>query len=64
MKNPKTIRCTWCGEARKPSAYAGDFAFPGLMKICQWCRGVEARRIGKARKHLQNEKKGWTLFEL
>jgi hypothetical protein len=64
VKKPKTIRCTWCGKARRPNAYAGDFTFPGLIDICQWCRGVEARRNGTARKPLQGEKKGGTVFEL
>jgi hypothetical protein len=64
MKKPKTIRCTWCGKARKPSAYAGDDTFPGLIDICQWCRAVESRRNGTAKKALQCEKKGETVFEL
>jgi len=44
MSATETIRCNWCGKARKPSAYAGDFEFPGLVDICQWCRGVETRK--------------------
>ena len=40
------VRCSWCGRARKPSAYAGDDHFPRLLDICQWCRGVETRRNG------------------
>jgi hypothetical protein len=40
------VRCSWCGKSRKPSAYAGDCEFPGLVDICQWCRGVETRRNG------------------
>lgn len=44
----QTIRCNWCSKLRKPSAYAGDFEFPGLVDICQWCRGVETRRNGTA----------------
>jgi len=50
MSEAETIRCSWCGCARKPSAYAGDMEFPGLVDICQWCRGVETRRNG-ARTH-------------
>ena len=46
MSEPETIRCNWCGKSRKPSAYAGDCEFPGLVDICQWCRGVETRRNG------------------
>ena len=64
MNEPEAIRCNWCGKARKPSAYAGDDAFPGLIDICQWCRGVETRRNGTAKKPLQGEKKGGTVFEL
>lgn len=44
MSEAETIRCSWCGKARKPSAYAGDDHFPRLADICQWCRGVETRR--------------------
>ena len=44
MSDAETIRCNWCSKPRKPSAYAGDFEFPGLVDICQWCRGVETRR--------------------
>ena len=40
------VRCSWCLKPRKPSAYAGDCEFPGLVDICQWCRGVETRRNG------------------
>ena len=44
------VRCSWCGRARKPSAYAGDFEFPGLVNICQWCRARETRNArGKAK---------------
>ena len=46
MSEPETIRCNWCGKSRKPSAYAGDCEFPGLVNICQWCRGVETKRNG------------------
>ena len=46
MSAPETIRCNWCGKSRKPSAYAGDCEFPGLVDICQYCRGVETRRNG------------------
>lgn len=46
--NGQRIFCSWCGRARKPSAYAGDDTFPGLVDICQWCRGVETRRNGAA----------------
>ena len=60
---PGATRCDWCGRSRKPSAYAGDDA-AGLIDICQWCRGVEARRNGTAKKPLQGEKKGGTVFEL
>jgi hypothetical protein len=56
-------RCDWCGKARKPSAYAGDDV-AGLIDICQWCRGTETRRNGTAKKPLQGEKKGGTVFEL
>ena len=63
MKKPKTIRCTWCGKARKPNAYAGDDA-AGLIDICQWCRAVEARRNGTAKKPLHGETKGGTVFDL
>ena len=46
----QTIRCNWRSKLRKPSAYAGDFEFPGLVDICQWCRGVETRNArGKAK---------------
>lgn len=44
MSDDETIRCTWCGKARKPSAYAGDDTFPRLINICQWCRAKETRR--------------------
>ena len=44
MSEAETIRCNGCGKARKPSAYAGDVEFPGLVDICQYCRGVETRR--------------------
>lgn len=54
MSDAETIRCNWCSKARKPSAYAGDFEFPGLVDICQWCRGVETRRNGKTRKPLRD----------
>ena len=64
MSEGETIRCNWCGKARKPSAYAGDFEMPGLIDICQWCRGAETRRNGTAKKPLQCEKKGGTVFEL
>ena len=64
MSEDDTIRCTWCGKSRRPSAYAGDFAFPGLIDICQWCRACETRRNGTAKKPLQGEKKGGTVFEL
>ena len=63
MNEPDTIRCDWCGKARKPSAYARDYEFPGLIDICQWCRGTETRRNGTAKKPLQGEKKGGTVFE-
>ena len=63
MSEAETIRCDWCGKARKPSAYAGDDA-AGLIDICQWCRGTETRRNGTAKKPLQREKKGNTVFEL
>jgi len=46
VSNGETIRCNWCSKPRKPSAYAGDCEFPGLVDICQWCRGVETRRNG------------------
>jgi len=50
MSDAETIRCNWCGKARKPSAYAGDDAFPGLVDICQWCRATETRNArGKAK---------------
>lgn len=58
MSEPETIRCNWCGRSRKPSAYAGDDHFPGLLDICQWCRGVETRRNGMARKPLRGEENG------
>ena len=59
MSEAETIRCNWCSKPRKPSAYAGDFEFPGLVDICQWCRGTETRRNGKARKPLrEGEKEG------
>ena len=64
MSDDETIRCDWCGKARKPNAYAGDDWLPGLVDICQWCRGVETRRNGTAKKPLQGEKKGGTVFEL
>jgi hypothetical protein len=48
MSEAETIRCNWCGKARRPSAYAGDFEFPGMVDICQYCRGVETRRNGTA----------------
>ena len=64
MSEDETIRCEWCSKARKPSAYAGDDVLPGLIDICQWCRGVETRRNGTAKKPLQGEKKGNTVFEL
>lgn len=55
MSDPETIRCVWCGKARKPSAYAGCAAWhPAVEGICQWCRGVETRKNGKARKHLRD----------
>jgi hypothetical protein len=50
------ISCSWCSKLRKPSAYAGDDHFPRLLNICQWCRGVETRRNGRARKPLREEK--------
>ena len=55
MSEAETIRCNWCGKARRPSAYAGDDHFPRLLDICQWCRGVETRRNGKARKPLREQ---------
>ena len=58
MSEPETIRCNWCGRSRKPSAYAGDDHFPRLLDICQWCRGVETRQNGKARKPLREQEKG------
>jgi hypothetical protein len=64
VSDGETIRCDWCGKARKPSAYAGDTEFPGLIDICQYCRGTETRRNGTAKKPLQGEKKGGTVFEL
>lgn len=57
MSEAETIRCNWCGRSRKPSAYAGDCEFPGLVDICQWCRGVETRRNGRARKSLRDGEK-------
>jgi len=63
VSEPNTIRCNWCGKARKPNAYAGDDV-AGLIDICQWCRGTETRRNGTAKKPLQGEKKGGTVFEL
>jgi hypothetical protein len=60
---PEATRCDWCSKARKPSAYAGDDV-AHLMLVCQWCRGVETRRNGTAKKPLQGEKKGGTVFEL
>ena len=50
MSEAETIRCNWCSKPRKPSAYAGDFEFPGLVDICQWCRARETRNArGKAK---------------
>jgi len=50
MSEAETIRCSWCGKARKPSAYAGDDHFPRLLDICQWCRARETRNArGKAK---------------
>lgn len=58
MIDAETIRCNWCGKSRRPSAYAGDDTLPGLVDICQWCRGVETRRNGKARKPLRERENG------
>ncbi len=63
MSDDDKIRCDWCGKARKPSAYDGN-EMALLMDVCQWCRGVETRRNGTAKKPLQGEKKGNTVFEL
>lgn len=64
MSEDDKIRCDWCGKARKPSAYSGDEMCVHLTKVCAWCRGVETRRNGTAKKPLQGEKKGGTVFEL
>jgi hypothetical protein len=64
MSDDEKIRCDWCGNARKPSAYAGDEMCVHLTNVCAWCRGVETRRNGRAKKALQGEKKGGTVFEL
>ncbi len=64
MSEDDKIRCDWCGKARKPSAYAGDEMCVHLTNVCQWCRGVETRRNGTAKKPLQGEKKDNTVFEL
>ena len=64
MIDDDKTRCDWCGKARKPSAYAGDDMRVHLTNVCAWCRGVETRRNGTAKKALQGEKKGETVFEL
>lgn len=49
MSDAETIRCSWCGKARKLSAYNGCAAWhPALEGICQWCRATETRRNGTA----------------
>jgi len=55
MSEDDKIRCDWCGKSRKPNAYAGDDMCVHLTNVCQWCRGVETRRNGTAKKPLQGE---------
>ena len=64
MSEDDKIRCDWCGRSRKPNAYAGDEMCVHLTNVCQWCRACETRRNGTAKKPLQGEKKGNTVFQL
>jgi hypothetical protein len=64
MSEEMTFKCGWCAKMRKHSAYAGADKYYYCSDVCQWCRGVETRRNGAAKKPLQGEKKGNTVFEL
>ena len=53
--------CDWCMNRRKCQSIDSGIRVgtkPCFVNICQWCRGVETRRNGKARKPLREGEKG------